>query len=185
MHYVSITVLCCGASELDNHITALQGLKIRHSAAVEGGWGAGRGTHVSPCWDMEGLLNKKWLRQNLCRLLSTDLVMFLFESWSICSAFSVFHLHLLNLTLPSLFADFISCAYTTQLYLHGIFVLICHGLSMWKCNSSMLWTNYCYLQWCPLLITVVQGRTESNEIENVLRLCQAHKRHSIYVSHYH
>lgn len=108
----------------------------------------------------------------------SELKLFAVHSWSLicdCSSLLCFH-H---------FPDFISCAYTAQLYLHCS-SLFCPCLP-WKQNMKMqLQNNGNRL----LLSSVVPSINNLHKggfyyIYNVLKLCQAHRKHSIYVSHCH
>ena len=122
-------------------------------------------------------------------LLSVDLIVFLSESWSslqcvlsLSSAIAQAYFAFIIFLTSSAVLTLLSCIYIAW----ASSVLVCHGTITWKRNSQTMETDYYSLQWCPPLIT---GATEDsikwNNIQNVLRLCQACGRHSIYVSHFH
>lgn len=163
-----------------------QGSGERYSA-TRGSWAL-----IPPHQDIGGIPDQKWPGRIfwslhfLIFILCCPLIWpcFCLRAEAICSAFLVSHLWLLKLCFHHS-PDFISCAYTAQLYLHCS-SLFCPCLP-WKQNMKMQLQN----SGNRLLLSSVMPSINNWHkggfyyIYNVLRLCQAHRKHSIYVSHYH
>lgn len=181
-------VLCFGASAVDKDSLAPRVWREIHChAEFLGTCHSLLARTLVECWtksDQEGFsgpftfLSSSSVVHWLGHVFVSELKLCAVHSWSlICDCLSLLCFHH--------FPDFISCAYTAQLYLH------CSSLFRpclpWKQNMKMQLQN----NGNRLLLSSVTSSINNWHkggfcyIYNVLRLCQAHRKHSMYVSHYH
>lgn len=141
-------VLCSGASAVNKDSLAPKGLE--RYTATQGSW-----TLVTPRQDIGGILDQKWPGRiflvpslYLHPLLSTDLAMFLSQSWSYLQCILGLSSVIAQALLLSSFPDFISCAYCSV-----VFTLLEPLLSLFAVEAE--YENATPKQWADYYSSVV------------------------------